>query len=199
MTEPTPEPSPQQQPPTAGQVPAPLGQAPTTSTNAVIGLVLAILSWPLCPIIAAIPALILARSSDREIAASGGRVGGSGINTATRIIAWLNIGVSILAGIVIAVLVALGVLFSASVVGTLDPTMNSRTGLPDGMYIITPNTVVSLNDECRYGGPASMPGMGAPVDVTVYGRGPVECPDVIQVVAVTIEVEGGVARITRVE
>ena len=76
---------------------------PTTSTNAIVGLVLAIVSWVVCPIIAAIVALVLAHSSDKEIKASGGTVGGSGLNTATRIIAWINIGVSIVAGLVIAV------------------------------------------------------------------------------------------------
>ncbi|MGA0980791.1 MAG: DUF2510 domain-containing protein, partial [Candidatus Nanopelagicales bacterium] len=83
--------------------PAPVA-GPTTSTNAVIGLILAIVSWVICPIIAAIVALVLARSSDKEITASQGRVDGSGLNTATRIIAWLNIGVSIVVGLVVIVL-----------------------------------------------------------------------------------------------
>ncbi|MDP5094559.1 MAG: hypothetical protein NWQ12_01715, partial [Candidatus Nanopelagicales bacterium] len=66
--------------------------APTTSTNAVVGLVLAIVSWVVCPVIPAIIALVLARKSDLEIAASGGRVSGAGLNTATKIISWINIG-----------------------------------------------------------------------------------------------------------
>lgn len=66
--------------------------APSTSTKAVIALVLAIVSWVACPIIPAIVALVLARQSDREIAASRGWVGGSGLNTASRIVSWLNIG-----------------------------------------------------------------------------------------------------------
>jgi len=66
--------------------------APTTSTNAIVGLVLAITSWIVCPIILAIVALVLAKKSGEEIAASQGRVGGGGLNTATKILSWINIG-----------------------------------------------------------------------------------------------------------
>ena len=66
--------------------------AQTTSTNAVVGLVLAIISWVVCPVIPAIVALVLAKKSGEEIAASQGRVGGEGLNTATKIISWINIG-----------------------------------------------------------------------------------------------------------
>lgn len=73
--------------------PYPYAPTPTTSTNAIVGLVLAVLSWVLCPIVPAIVALVLARQSDREIQASGGTVGGEGLNTATRVVSWINIGV----------------------------------------------------------------------------------------------------------
>lgn len=178
--------------------PAPAA-GPTTSTNAVVGLVLAIVSWVICPIIAAIVALVLANSSSREITASQGRVGGAGLNTATRIIAWLNIGVSILAGIVIAVLAVLGVIFGANVVATLDPSINTRTGLADGQYALNPSRRVNLNDECSYGGTVSIPGNADLGDATVYGKGPVECPNLVEVTAVLFEVRGGVARIVSVQ
>ena len=172
---------------------------PTTSTNAIVGLVLAIVSWVVCPIIAAIVALVLAHSSDKEIKASGGTVGGAGLNTATRIIAWINIGVSIVAGLVIAALAAFGVIFSANVAATLDPSINSRTGLADGQYAMSPSTRINLIDECSYGGTASMPGNANLGDVTVYGQGPAECPDLTQVTVVFFEVRDGVARIISVE
>ena len=172
---------------------------PTTSTNAIVGLVLAIVSWVVCPIIAAIVALVLAHSSDKEIKASGGMVGGAGLNTATRIIAWINIGVSIVAGLVIAALAAFGVIFSANVAATLDPSINSRTGLADGQYALSPSTRINLIDECSYGGTASMPGNANLGDVTVYGQGPAECPDLTQVTVVLFEVRDGVARIISVE
>ena len=79
--------------------------APTTSTNAVVGLVLAIVSWVVCPVIPAIVALVLARKSDLEIAASAGRVSGAGLNTATKIISWINIG------LYAALIVGLGLVF----------------------------------------------------------------------------------------
>lgn len=178
---------------------APQSPVPTTSTNAVIGLVLAIVSWVVCPIIAAIVALVLAHSSDKEIKASDGRVGGAGFNTATRIIAWINIGVSIVAGIVVVALVAFGVIFSASVAPTLDPGINSRTGLADGQYALDPGRRVNFDNECSYGGTVSMPGNANVGDVTVYGQGPVECPDLVQVSVVFFEVVDGTARIISVE
>lgn len=183
-------------PPASGVAPV---AGPTTSTNAIVGLVLAIVSWVVCPIIAAIVALVLAHSSDKEIKASGGTVGGAGLNTATRIIAWINIGVSIVAGLVIAALAAFGVIFSANVAATLDPSINSRTGLADGQYAMSPSTRINLIDECSYGGTASMPGNANLGDVTVYGQGPAECPDLTQVTVVLFEVRDGVARIISVE
>jgi len=175
------------------------GATPPTSTNAIVGLVLAILSWMLCPLIAAIVALLLARSSDKEIKASGGTLSGAGINTATRIIAWINIAASIIGGIVLAVLVALGIGIFAQVASTLDPTINTRTGLADGQYLMSPERRVNFDNECSYGGPiVSMEGT-MEGDVSVYGRGPVQCPNLEQANTVIIEVRGGTATIVRVE
>lgn len=87
-------------PPAAYPPPPPAAYPPgygyataVTSTNAIIGLILAITSWVVCPIVPAIVALVLAAKSKQEIAASQGRVEGEGYNLATRIIAWLNIGI----------------------------------------------------------------------------------------------------------
>ncbi len=66
--------------------------APQTSSNAIIALILAIVSWAVCPIIPAIVALVLASSAAKEIEASGGRVQGAGLVTAARIVSWVNIG-----------------------------------------------------------------------------------------------------------
>ena len=80
--------------PAQGYAYPPAGYPPaqTTSTNAIVGLVLAITSWIVCPIVLAIVALVLAKKSGEEIAASQGRVGGGGLNTATKILSWINIG-----------------------------------------------------------------------------------------------------------
>jgi hypothetical protein len=76
--------------------------APQTESKAVIGLVLAIASWLMCPFILAIAALVLAGQSNRAITASGGRLEGRSMNTATKVIAWINIVLSILGLIALA-------------------------------------------------------------------------------------------------
>ena len=93
---PAPPPPPGAYPAPGTYAPAPYGYAPVSpppSPNAIIGLVLAIVSWVICPVIPAIIALVLAAKSQQEIRASQGAVGGEGLNTATRIISWINIGV----------------------------------------------------------------------------------------------------------
>jgi hypothetical protein len=70
--------------------PMPMGQ---TSSNAIVALILAVVSWAVCPIIPAIVALVLAASAAKEIAGSGGRIQGQGLVTAARIVSWVNIGV----------------------------------------------------------------------------------------------------------
>jgi hypothetical protein len=65
---------------------------PQTSGNAIAALVLACCSWVVFPVIPAIIGLVLAGNAQRDIDASGGRLTGDGLLTATRWIAWLNIG-----------------------------------------------------------------------------------------------------------
>lgn len=86
---------------------------PPTSTSAIIGLVLAIASWFICPVILAVVALVLARSSSKEIEESAGQIGGAGLNTATRIISWINIGLYALIIIGLAVFFLLAAFLSA--------------------------------------------------------------------------------------
>lgn len=180
--------------------PAPMpAVAPATSTNAIVGFVLSILSWILCPIIPAIIALFLARSSDREIAASGGRVGGSTLNTATRVISWINIVVMALGGVVFAILFVLGIGIFSQVAASLDPAVNARTGLADGQYVMNPERVAQINEACNFGGPVYAPDQTMVKDTSVYGQGVSQCGDFVQVTAVYFEVRGGVATIVRVE
>ena len=87
---------------------------PVTSQNAIIGLVLAVVSWLVCPVVPAIVALVLASKSSQEIAASGGRIGGDGLNTATRIVSWINIAFFGLGIIVVGLLFVFG-FFAAGV------------------------------------------------------------------------------------
>lgn len=75
-----------------------------------MALILSILSWVVCPIIPAIIALVLSKQSNDEIAASAGRVGGEGLNTASKIISWINIG------LYAAIAVILGAVFLIAIV-----------------------------------------------------------------------------------
>ena len=79
-----------------------------TSSNAIVAFVLSIVSWVICPVIPAIVALVLVNKSEQEIAASGNQVTGSGFNTASKIISWVNIGLyaAIIVGVGIFVLLA---------------------------------------------------------------------------------------------
>ena len=67
--------------------------APTqTSSNAIIAIILAVLSWAVCPIIPAVISLVFASMATKEIEASGGRIQGQGLVTASKIVSWINIG-----------------------------------------------------------------------------------------------------------
>jgi len=86
-----------------------------TDSKAVVALILAISSWIVCPFITAIVALVLAGQSNRAIDASGGRLEGRSMNTATKVIAWINIVLSILALIAVVAFV----IFAASTDSTI--------------------------------------------------------------------------------
>jgi hypothetical protein len=81
-----------------------------TSSNAVVALILAVVSWAVCPVIAAIVALVFASMAAKEIQASEGRMGGRGLVTAARIVAWINIGVmaaTLVIGLLVVVIIAI--------------------------------------------------------------------------------------------
>lgn len=77
---------------------------PKTDGTAIAALVLAVSSFVVFPLVPAIVALVLARSADDDIAASGGRLTGEGLLTATRWVAWINI--ALCAGVLLLVLLA---------------------------------------------------------------------------------------------
>lgn len=114
------------QPAAMPQYPAtPPPPVPATNQNAIIALVSAILSWFVCPIIAAIVALVLASKAKKEIAASNGWSTGSGYVTAAKILAWINIVFVILFGIfyVVVILIILANPDLQNVVITPSPTL----------------------------------------------------------------------------
>ncbi|MDO8733031.1 MAG: hypothetical protein Q7L55_10760 [Actinomycetota bacterium] len=71
---------------------APPAPAPATSADAIVAFILSLVSWAVCPIIFAVVALVFAMKADRAISAAPGTVGGSGLNLAAKLIAWINIG-----------------------------------------------------------------------------------------------------------
>ena len=73
-------------------VPVPPPVRPSTSSDAIIALILSLVSWAFCPIILAVVSLVFAAKADRAIAAAPGSVGGSGLTLAAKLVSWINIG-----------------------------------------------------------------------------------------------------------
>ena len=84
---------------------------PQTDGTAIVVLVLAISSFVVLPVIPAVVALVLARSAERDIAASGGRLTGESLVRAGRITAWIHLG---LCGLLLALFVGFLMLFGAA-------------------------------------------------------------------------------------
>ncbi len=78
-----------------------------TESKAIIALVCAVASFVVLPLVPAVVALVLASSARERIDASGGWLTGEGLVTAARVIAWVNIVLSVLlVGAVVLALVA---------------------------------------------------------------------------------------------
>ena len=83
---------------------------PQTSTSAAVALILGVLSL-LIPVVPAVVAIVLARNADEEIAASGGRVTGTGLANAARAFARAGLVLwGVTAAVVAGVLLLTGVL-----------------------------------------------------------------------------------------
>lgn len=70
--------------------------SPPTSGTAIASLVTGILGLTFCPGIASIVAVITGSMARKEIAASGGKIGGGGLATAGLITGWIGIGLTVL-------------------------------------------------------------------------------------------------------
>ena len=103
---------------------------PQTNQNAIVAFVLAIVSWVLCPIVAAIVALVFASKASKEIEQSGGWQTGSGFVTAAKVIAWINIVAMAL--FVVFYIVVIVIIIGAGTVTNFDVTTSpfpTPTGL----------------------------------------------------------------------
>jgi hypothetical protein len=103
-----PPPGPPTPPQQWGPPPAPgLAYAtPRTDGTAIAALILSIVSWAICPVIAAVVALVLAHVSGNKIDASGGRLTGAGLVRAAQIIAWIHIALVTLVMVGLAIALA---------------------------------------------------------------------------------------------
>jgi hypothetical protein len=79
--------------PSLTPLPAPpgFGFRPQTEPSAILAVVLAVLAWLACPILAAIAALLIAGGAKAKIDMSGGAFTGLGLVTAARWIAWIHL------------------------------------------------------------------------------------------------------------
>lgn len=90
---------PSSQAPGYGQ-PSP-ARPPETEGTAIAALVLSIASFVVLPVIPAIVALVLCSSAERKIRGSGGTLTGESLVKASRIVAWINIGLAAVAVVVL--------------------------------------------------------------------------------------------------
>jgi hypothetical protein len=67
-----------------------------TEGFAIGALICAIASFVVCPVIPAVAALILAQNARNRIDDSMGRLGGAGLVTAARVLAWIHLGLVML-------------------------------------------------------------------------------------------------------
>ena len=76
--------------------PAGFGFRPQTEPSAVLALVLAILAWIACPVLAAIAALMIAGGAKAKIDIAAGALTGAGLVSAARWLAWIHLGLMVL-------------------------------------------------------------------------------------------------------
>lgn len=86
-----------------------------TETSAIVALVLACAAWVACPFVTAVVALAMVPSARTKIRESNGRLTGEGLLTATKVIAWIHLGLIIIASIAfVAFVIFLGALSSTT-------------------------------------------------------------------------------------
>lgn len=186
-------------PPPGGPAPPPPAGAPGFVPQNGMGtaaLVMAILQFVCLGPIASILAIVLGRIGMNK--AKQGLATNGGVATASF---WLGIAGLILSvvGIILAVFViGIGVRVASD---SVDPVLNSQTGLVDGTYGMHPDSTVRLIDRCALtGDPLNLDTQEMSTSgVTVVGEGVAECgaiwatPDFV-----TFTVTGGVADIVSI-
>lgn len=199
MSDQTPPPPPGASPPPPMPPPGPQGPTPQNglgTTALVMGILQFFCLGPIGSILAIVFGWMGMNKAKQGLADNGG-VAKTGF--------WLGIAgiiLSVIAGILFAFA---GAAIFSTVSASLDPENNSRTGLADGRYVMTPDSFLYAFDQCSYTGvPYSEDTKTAgPADVTIVGEGSTQCPAsnsvTIRVRSVTFTVSGGTAAIDSVQ
>jgi len=203
VPEPVPEAVPAPEPvaapaPAPDYVPAPPAAPVAAPQNGLgtAGLVMAILQFVCLGPIGSILAIIFGRMGMNK--AKQGLATNGGVAKAAFWLGIVGLILTVLGGILAAVLIGLGV---GAAVDTVDPAKNSQTGLADGNYAIEPTSSIFLNDRCAFGGaPISIETeQSLDTTVTVVGEGSAQCgPSMDTPQYVIFTVSGGVAQIVEV-
>jgi hypothetical protein len=110
--------------PAAPALPAPPGAAAPTDGQAIAALVLGILGLVgVCPIVGSIIAIVMGRSSEKRIEASGGTLGGEGLAKAGWILGIVGIALGVLFVLFFLVVLAIGAAISIPLINMdINPT-----------------------------------------------------------------------------
>ncbi len=84
---------------------------PQTDSNALVSLILGLLSIVAFSILTGVPAIILGNNARKNIRASGGRLTGDGLAVAGIIMGWVSVGFAVI-GILLVIIFVLGALSS---------------------------------------------------------------------------------------
>ena len=90
--------------------------APQSNQKAMWALILGVLGLVCCGPFTGVPAIILGKSAQQEVAASAGAQSGDGMARAAVVLGWISIALTVLLVILVVGLFAVGASFSTSVV-----------------------------------------------------------------------------------
>ena len=97
---------------------------PQNSGKATTSMVLGIVGIVACGLFAGIPAIILGKQAQREIDASNGWLTGRGMATAGIVMGWIEVGIAILAVLIVIVVFALGATIRSTFEDTCSTVQN---------------------------------------------------------------------------
>lgn len=109
--------------------PPPIPAVAPSSSKATTSLVLGVISVVMCGLFLGIPAMIIARQAKREIAESQGRLGGEGLATAGFVTGLIGTIWSVVGGILLVVLIAVGGIVANEIDKNCD-TVTDENGRP---------------------------------------------------------------------